>query len=64
MLKTICVIGSSGFVGSHLVAYLHSKKIRTISATVSRPKSKKNIEGFYEDYISKILKKIQRLIYL
>ena len=31
MLKTICVIGSSGFVGSHLVAYLHSKKIKNSS---------------------------------
>ena len=57
MLKKICVIGSSGYVGSHLVTYLHSKKIRTISETVPRPKSKKNIEDFYENYISKILKK-------
>jgi NAD dependent epimerase/dehydratase family enzyme len=61
MLKKICVIGSSGFVGSHLVAYLHSKKIETVSETVSRPNSKKNIEDFYENYISKILKKNSKI---
>lgn len=61
MLKTICVIGSSGFVGSHLVAYLHSKKIITKTENVSRPKSKKNIENFYRNYISKILKKNSKI---
>lgn len=61
MLKKICVIGSSGYVGSHLVTYLHFKKIRTISETVPRPKSKKNIEDFYENYISKVIKKNSKI---
>jgi hypothetical protein len=61
MLNKICVIGSSGFIGSHLVAYLKSKKIKIISEVVPRPKYEKKIEDFYNKYISKILKKNSKI---
>lgn len=57
MLKKICVIGSSGYIGSNLISYLEFKKIKVTSDTVPRPKDENNIEKFYKNYIFRLLKK-------